>query len=99
MRRLLAALSAVGLVACHAAPSQRPPTVRLAIHQDPIAFLPVRIATRLGFDREEGLAIETSEVVSGEKALQALMGGSVDVAAASMSDAVQLATEGRDVRG
>ena len=33
------------------------------------------------------------------RATQALIGGSVDVAAASMSDAVRLAIEGRDVRG
>ena len=41
----------------------------------------------------------TSEVAGGTKAIQALLGGSVDVAAASMPDAVQLALEGRDVRG
>ncbi len=73
--------------------------MRLAIHQDPIAFLPVRVAQTLGYYAEEGLAVETSEVVGGAKAIQALLGGSVDVAAASMSDAVQLAVEGRDVRG
>ena len=38
-------------------------------------------------------------MAGGTKAIQALVGGSVDVAAASMPDAVQLAVEGRDVRG
>ena len=38
-------------------------TVRLAIHQDPIAFLPMRVAQTLGYYQEDGLAVETSEVV------------------------------------
>ncbi|MEP6916286.1 MAG: ABC transporter substrate-binding protein [Acidobacteriota bacterium] len=59
----------------------------------------MRVAQTLGYYQESGLAVESSEVPGGTKALQALVGGSVDVAAASMSDAVQLAVEGRDVRG
>ena len=59
----------------------------------------MRVAQTLGYYAEDGLAVETSEVVGGTKAIQALIGGSVDVAAASMPDAVQLAVEGRDVRG
>lgn len=100
MRPFVVVLLAGGLVACHG--SQQPSglrTVRLAIHQDPIAFLPFLIAQTLGYDRENGLVMATSEVAGGTKAIQALLGGSVDVAAASMPDAVQLAVEGRDVRG
>jgi NitT/TauT family transport system substrate-binding protein len=100
MRQFIAAVLAGVLVACGGAP--RPAslqTVRLAIHQDPVAFLPVRVAQTLGYYAQEGLALETAEVVGGAKAIQALIGGSVDVAAASMPDAVQLAVEGRDVRG
>ena len=100
MRQLVAALVAAGLAACNGSQQQAGlQTVRLAIHQDPIAFLPVRLAQTLGYYEEAGLAVETSEVAGGTKALQALLGGSADVAAASMSDAVQLAVEGRDVRG
>lgn len=100
MRRLVLTLVAAGLVACHGSePQAGLREIRLAIHQDPIAFLPVRVAQTLGYYEEAGLAVETSEVAGGTKALQALLGGSVDVAAASMSDAVQLAVEGRDVRG
>jgi NitT/TauT family transport system substrate-binding protein len=99
MRHLIA-LVAAGLTACNGSHQQAGlQTVRLAIHQDPIAFLPVRVTQTLGYYEEAGLAVEMSEVVGGTKAIQALLGGSVDVAAASMSDAVQLALEGRDVRG
>ena len=100
MPRLVAALVAAGLAACNGSHQQTGlQTVRLAIHQDPIAFLPFRIAQTLGYDKESGLLMETSEVAGGTKAIQALLGGSVDVAAASMSDAVPLALEGRDIRG
>jgi len=99
MPRFALVLLASGLVACHGSQQAGLQEIRLAIHQDPIAFLPVRVAQTLGYYEEAGLAVETAEVAGGTKAIQALLGGSVDVAAASMSDAVQLALEGRDVRG
>jgi sulfonate transport system substrate-binding protein len=100
MRPFLNAMLIAGLVSCGGAPrSATLRTVRLAVFQDPITFLPVRVAQTLGYYAEEGLVVETSEVRGGAKASQALVGGSVDVAAAASVDAVQLAVEGRDVRG
>jgi len=75
------------------------PTVRLAIHRDPIAFVPLRVAESLGYFREEGIAVEMPEVAGGAKAIEALLGGSVDVAIGSMSDDVALAAQGRYLRG
>jgi NitT/TauT family transport system substrate-binding protein len=100
MRRLPLLLLMMALLCCHRSPSDVPvPKVRIAIHRDPIAFLPVRVAQTLGYYESERVTVEMSEVAGGTKALEALLGGSVDVAAASMSDAVPLAAEGRDVRG
>lgn len=100
MRRFIAALLVAGLTACGGTPrSASLRTVRVAIFQDPITFLPLRAAQTLGYYAEEGLVVETSEVRGGAKAGQALVGGSVDVAAAAAVDAVQLAVEGREVRG
>jgi len=100
MRRVPFLLLAIALLSCHGSrPAARVATVRIAIHREPIAFLPVRVAQTLGYFEAEGLAVELSEVAGGTKAIEALLGGSVDVAAASMSDVVQLAAEGRDVRG
>jgi NitT/TauT family transport system substrate-binding protein len=100
MRRHTWLLLAVALFGCHA--SQRAasvPRVRIAIHREPIAFLPVRVAQTLGYYEAEGIDVDMSEVAGGTKALEALLGGSVDVAAASMVDAVNLAAQGREVRG
>lgn len=74
-------------------------TIRIAIHRDRIAFLPVYLARTLGYDRQEGIAVEPSELAGGTKAIEAMLGGSADVAAGSMSDAIALAAEGRPVRG
>ena len=74
------------------------PTVRVAIHRDAIMFVPVRVAESLGYFRQEGVAVEMSEVAGGAKAIEALLGGSVDIAAGSMSDAVALAAAGRNLR-
>jgi NitT/TauT family transport system substrate-binding protein len=100
LRRVPFLLVAIALISCHGSrPAARVATVRIAIHREPIAFLPVRVAQTLGFYEAEGLGVDLSEVAGGTKAIEALLGGSVDVAAASMSDVVQLAAEGRDVRG
>ena len=98
---LIAAVAALvaGVSGCQSAPQHGANrTVRLVIHQDPIAFLPVRVAQTLGYFAEERLTVDVSEAVGGTKAIQALLGGSVDVAAASVSDAIQLAGEGHQVR-
>jgi NitT/TauT family transport system substrate-binding protein len=100
MRRLfIFAVLAAALTACRGSQAALLRPVRIAIHRDPIVFLPMRIAQTLGYYREEGLDVDVSEVVGGTKAIEALLGGSVDVAAGSISDAVQVAAEGRKIRG
>jgi NitT/TauT family transport system substrate-binding protein len=92
--------AAAGLAGCQTKPSSAEiRTIRIAIHRDPVAFLPVRVARVLGYDREEGIAIEPAELAGGTKAIEAMLGGSADVAAGSMSDAVALAAQGRQIRG
>ena len=99
MRRFAVIVLAAGLLGCHGSNSGATVgSVRIAIHGDPITFLPFHIAQDLGYYRQEGLAVTMSEVPGGSKAMQALLGRSVDVAVASVSDAIQLAAEGRDVR-
>ena len=48
--------------------------------------------------REEGLALTFSDVAGLSKGMEALLGGSVDVAASTSMLIIQLAAEGRDVR-
>jgi NitT/TauT family transport system substrate-binding protein len=100
MRRVLLLISTIALLSCHGPQAGASiAKIRLAIHREPIVFLPVRVAEALGYYQAEGIAVDISEVAGGTKAIEALLGGSVDVAAASMSDVMLVAAEGRDVRG
>jgi NitT/TauT family transport system substrate-binding protein len=100
MRRCAIVLLALSTAACQGSrPVAAVQTVRVAIHRDPIAFLPVRVAQTLGYYRREALELDISEVAGGAKAIEALLGGSVDVAAGSMSDVIALAGKRRDLRG
>ncbi|HEU5257239.1 MAG TPA: ABC transporter substrate-binding protein [Vicinamibacterales bacterium] len=93
------AVLAAGVAACRGSQAAPLRPVRIALHRDPIVFLPMRVAQTLGYYRQEGLDVDVSEVVGGTKAIEALLGGSVDVAAGTMSDAVQVAAEGGKIRG
>jgi ABC-type nitrate/sulfonate/bicarbonate transport system substrate-binding protein len=66
MRRLPLLLLAIALLCCHRSQSGATvPNVRIAIHRDPIAFLPVRVAQTLGYYAAERIAVDMSEVAGG----------------------------------
>ena len=70
--------------------------VRIATYnQGSLTALPVMLAERLGFFKSENLAVTIEETPSGAKAVQALLGGSADVASAFHELAVQMNTQGR----
>jgi NitT/TauT family transport system substrate-binding protein len=103
MTRTNAALILVvtALLGCEQHGSQRHlnlDKVRIAIHRDPIVFLPLRVAETRGFYKRERIDAELSEVSGGSKAMEALLGGSVDVAVGSVSDVILLASQGHPVR-
>ena len=55
------------------------------------------LAERLGYSKAEHLAVTIDEMPSGTKAIQALLGGSADVASAFHELAVQMDMQGRDL--
>jgi NitT/TauT family transport system substrate-binding protein len=55
------------------------------------------LAERLGYFRNENLAVSIEETPSGAKAIQALLGGSADVASAFHELTVQMVAQGRDL--
>ena len=72
--------------------------VRVALSRDGITWLPVVLTHALGYDREEGLELAASEVAGLSKGVEALMGGSVDVAAGTLAQSIQAASEGAATR-
>ena len=60
--------------------------------------MPMTLAATLGFYKEEGVAVELENMPSSVKALQALVGGSVDVVGLPYPQAIQMAANGQRVR-
>jgi NitT/TauT family transport system substrate-binding protein len=65
--------------------------VRLAVGgQSALYYLPLTVTDRLGYFKDEGLAVEISDLAGGSKALQALIGGSADVVAGAFDHTIQM---------
>lgn len=60
--------------------------------------MPATLADSLGYYSEEGLDVELENLSTGPKAIQALLGGSVDVAVYMYEHNVMLAAQGQRVR-
>jgi ABC-type nitrate/sulfonate/bicarbonate transport system substrate-binding protein len=73
--------------------------VRIALTNTPPSFLPVIMAEPQGTFRHEGLIAAVEALSRAGKALQALLGGSADVAAATFEQLVSLAPEQRASSG
>jgi NitT/TauT family transport system substrate-binding protein len=74
------------------------PEIRVALPNDWITWLPVEIAESRGFFAQEAVRVSIAETNGLGKGMEALLGGSVDITAGTLSQAIQLATAGREVR-
>jgi NitT/TauT family transport system substrate-binding protein len=61
-------------------------------------YLPLTIAERKGFFKEEGLDVEINDFSGGAKSLQALVGGSVDVVTGAYEHTIRMQSKGQDIR-
>lgn len=61
-------------------------------------YLPLTIAERRGFFREQGLDVEIQDFAGGARSLQALVGGSVDVVTGAYEHTVRMQAKGQDIR-
>ena len=78
---------------------QSGPKVSIAVGgQGQLVYLPVTLAAQLGYYQAEGLDVELHDFPGGSKALEALMGGSVDVVSGFFDHTVQMAAEGKRLR-
>lgn len=70
----------------------------MALSRDAITWLPVHLAQKLGYYQQEGFSLAVSDVAGLSKSMEALLGGSVDVAGATPILVLQVALEGRPVQ-
>ena len=60
-------------------------------------YLPLTIAERLGYFKDEGLNVEISDFPGGAKALQALIGGSADMTSGSFEHTINMQAKGQAI--
>ncbi len=60
-------------------------------------YLPLTIAERLGYFKDEGLDVEISDFPGGAKALQALVGGSADVVSGAYEHTINMQVKGQHI--
>src|SRR5438874_12063325 len=99
----LAACAAIGLslsLASHAQGKLEKPRVAIAVGgKAGFYYLPLTIAERLGYFKDEGLDVEISDFEGGSKALQAVVGGSADVVSGAWENTIDQQPKGLNMQG
>lgn len=95
-----AALAALLLVTGVHAQGVEKPNLKLSVGGKGILYyLPLTVAERQGYFKDEGLNVEINDFAGGSKALQALIGGSVDVTTGSYEHVIQMRAQGKNIVG
>ncbi|WP_334157947.1 ABC transporter substrate-binding protein [Oryzomicrobium sp.] len=97
---LAAAATAVGCpLPALAAEGPEKPRLTIAVGGKGLFYyLPLTIAERLGYFKDEGLNVEIVDFPGGAKALQALMGGSADLVSGSFEHTISLQAKGQWIK-
>lgn len=97
LRALLLFLIAV-VASAHAAPPEKPNLTIAVGGRATLYYLPLTLAERLGYFRDEGLEVEVLDFPGGAKALQALIGGSADIVSGGFEHTLQMQAKGQKVQ-
>ena len=98
----LAALIALAFAAVLAVPAGaqglEKPKITIGVGGKPlIYYLPLTIAERKGYFKQEGLDVEIQDFPGGAKALQALLGGSVDIVSGAYEHTISQQAKGNAI--
>lgn len=97
LRTLLASLLLVLAQTAMAAPEQTKLTI--AVGGKPLFYyLPLTIAERLGYFKDEGLDVTITDFPGGAKALQSLMGGSADLVSGAYEHTINMQAKKQPIR-
>lgn len=94
---VLAGLMLVAAAAAQAAPEQRDVVLGVG-GKATLYYLPLTVAERKGYFADEGLNVEINDFPGGSKALQALIGGSVDVVSGAFKHTIVMQTLAQKVQ-
>lgn len=91
----LALLLAVSMGSARAAEPLEKKELAIGTASLGLTYLPVIIADRKGYFKDEGLSVEISAFSGGSKALEALLGGSLDMVSGAYSNTLTMAAKGQ----
>jgi len=102
MKRLIglvaAGLTALGVASGAMAAPPEKPKLEIGVGGKPLLYyLPLTVAERRGYFKEEGLEVTINDFGGGAKALQALIGGSVDVVTGAYEHTMRMQQKGQDI--
>jgi NitT/TauT family transport system substrate-binding protein len=93
--RVLAAIALAAVFATGAAAQER---LRLAVGgKSAVFYLPLSVTERLGYFKDAGLDVEISDVSSGARALQSIVGGSAEIGIGTFDHAIQMQAKNQPV--
>ena len=103
MKRLIQALAALalGIAFVTGAAAQAPEKKKITIAvggQSLFYYLPLSVAERKGYFRDEGLEVEIPDFAGGAKALQALVGGSADFVSGAYEHTINMAAKKQPIK-
>lgn len=89
---------ALALAAPATAQQAEKPSLTLGVGGKPLLYyLPLTIAERKGFFKDEGLDVTINDFGGGAKSLQALVGGSIDVVTGAYEHTIRMQAKGQDI--
>ncbi|MEP9348470.1 ABC transporter substrate-binding protein [Xanthobacter sp. KR7-225] len=101
LQSALALVAALGIAATAVpavAQQAEKPKLTLGVGGKPLLYyLPLTIAERKGFFKDEGLDVSINDFGGGAKSLQALIGGSVDVVTGAYEHTIRMQAKGQDI--
>src|SRR5437762_4845478 len=84
------------LLVCSCSSQREPTTIQMAVGgQTQFIYLPLTLASQLGFFKDEGLTVNISDLRGGSEALAAMMGGSVDVVTGFYEHTIRARAQGK----
>lgn len=97
MKFLFGYVLAAGLAASFSAQAQiEKPNVHIAIGgKSALYYLPLTLAERLGYFKDEGLNLRISDFPGGSRSLQAVVGGSADVVSGAYEHTINMQSKGQ----
>jgi NitT/TauT family transport system substrate-binding protein len=96
MRSLLFALAGVFFLGCGPARHEKVPQLRIATGgRGGLDFIPVYLASSLGFFRDAGLDVSVQDLAGTAKAVESLLGGSTELVAGGYDATIEMASNGQ----